>query len=233
MKEVEITEEHKSPFYYLEKLVLSSNFSFDIQRFPIEKFHILVDTEKDNTYLCKIYLDTDFGSITQGWILYDARCYKLYELSNDYLRKLTYDKNVEVNFLSSLSKEDVEVLPCPQYKLAEKPFNFKVWNTWYKKQEYDNLPKNSKDITRGYWRFSGYLIACVFTGVLIYFCYIQTSKVEVDRIVSKTEEYDKIYVKQTDLVNRIDSLYYYTTMFNTNLNDAHLLNSVSRHKQEI
>lgn len=93
--------------------------------------------------------------------------------------------------------------------------------------------KNHKDINKGYWKFSGYLIACVFTAVLIYFCYTWTSTVEVNRIVDKTEEYDKIYVKQTDLANRIDTLYQYTMLFNTNLNDAHLQHSVSRRKQEI
>lgn len=93
--------------------------------------------------------------------------------------------------------------------------------------------QNHKDITRGYWKFSGYLISCVFTAVFIYFCYTWTSTIEVNRIVDKTEEYDKIYVKQMDLVSRIDSLYDYMTKFNTNLNDAYLNHSVSRRKQEI
>jgi hypothetical protein len=93
--------------------------------------------------------------------------------------------------------------------------------------------QNHKEITKGYLKFSGYLVVCIFTGVLIYFCYIRTSNIEVDRIVEKTEEYDKIYVKQIDLANRIDSLYRYTMMFNTNKNDIHLLRSVSSRKQEI
>ena len=93
--------------------------------------------------------------------------------------------------------------------------------------------KNSKDVTLGYCKFSIFLIASVFTGVLIYFCYINTSNVEVNRIVDKTVEYDKIYALQIDLSNRIDSLYSYATMFNTNLNDAQLLRSVSRRRQEI
>lgn len=93
--------------------------------------------------------------------------------------------------------------------------------------------QNHREINTGYLKFSGYLIACIFLAVFIYFCYTQTSTVEVNRIVKKTEEYDKIYVKQMDLVNRIDSLYYYTTLFNTNLNDSYLLHSVSRRKQEV
>lgn len=92
---------------------------------------------------------------------------------------------------------------------------------------------NHKEITYGYLKFSGYLAACILIGVLVYICYNLTSDVEVKRIVEKTEEYDKIYVRQTDLSTRIDTLYYYTTLFNTNLNDAQLLHSVSRRKQEV
>lgn len=93
--------------------------------------------------------------------------------------------------------------------------------------------KNHRAINKAYFKFSGYLIACVAVAVLIYYCTNQTEKIEVNRIVDKTEEYDKIYVRQIDLANRIDSLYYYTMMFNTNLNDVYLLDAVSRRKQEI
>lgn len=93
--------------------------------------------------------------------------------------------------------------------------------------------QNHSEILRGYWKFSGYLAACVLVGVLTYFFYTRTSVVEVQRIVEKTEEYDKIYVQQIDLAGRIDTLYQYTSMFNTNKNDVLLQNSVSRRKQEI
>lgn len=93
--------------------------------------------------------------------------------------------------------------------------------------------KNHEKINQGYLKFTGYLMACIFVGVLIYFCYIHTCDIEVDRIVKKTEEYDKIYVKQLELANRIDSLYQYAMMFNTNKNDLYLLRSVSNRKQEI
>lgn len=93
--------------------------------------------------------------------------------------------------------------------------------------------QNHKEIYKAYWKFSGYLAICVTIAVFSFFFYRQTSQIEVKRIVDKTEEYDKIYVKQMDLINRIDSLYYYTNLFNTNLNDVSLLNSVTRRKQEI
>lgn len=93
--------------------------------------------------------------------------------------------------------------------------------------------QNNKEIYKAYWKFSGYLAACVIIGTIIYWCYIQTSKVEVQKIVDKTEEYDKIYVRQTELTSRIDTLFLYVMMLNTNKNDAMLINSISKRKQDI
>lgn len=94
-------------------------------------------------------------------------------------------------------------------------------------------PQNNKDIWKAYWLFSFYLVCSVSIAVLVYSLYVSTSKVEVDRIVAKTEESDKIFVQQIELTQKIDSLYAYTTMFNTNLNDGLLLNAVSKRKQDI
>ena len=93
--------------------------------------------------------------------------------------------------------------------------------------------QNHKEINAVYWKFSGYLVACIFTGIFVFFCYIRTSDAEVDQIVSKTEEYDNIYIRQIDLVSRIDSLYHYAGMINTELRDIPLLNSVAKQRQEI
>ncbi len=93
--------------------------------------------------------------------------------------------------------------------------------------------KNHQEITKGYLNFSLFLAFCVAIGVTAYYCYLQTNQVEVNRIVEKTEEYDKIYVQQVELVSRIDSLYQYMLLFNTNKNDAMLQNVVSKRKQEI
>lgn len=93
--------------------------------------------------------------------------------------------------------------------------------------------QNNKEIYRGYGWFSFYLAVCVLVGVGIYFCYFQTSQIEVNRIIEKTEEYDRIYVRQAEIANQIDSIYYYTNLFNTNLNNTQLLNAVTRRKQEV
>lgn len=94
-------------------------------------------------------------------------------------------------------------------------------------------PQNNKDIWKAYRVFSLYLAGSVSIAVLIYSFYINTSIVEVDRILAKTEESDKIVVQQIELTQKIDSLYAYTAMFNTNLNDGLLLNAVSKRKQDV
>jgi hypothetical protein len=93
--------------------------------------------------------------------------------------------------------------------------------------------QNNREIDRAYWYFSCLLLACILTGISAYSLYRKTLDMEVNRIIEKTGEYDKIYLRQNDLVNRIDSLYRYVKLFNTNLNDALLMNSVSVRKQEI
>lgn len=93
--------------------------------------------------------------------------------------------------------------------------------------------KNHKEITRAYWKFSGYLVVCVAIGVLSFSFYNHTAGIEVNRIVTKTDEYDRIYVRQTEIIHQIDSLYFYTTLLNTNLNDAALMNVANRRKQEL
>lgn len=93
--------------------------------------------------------------------------------------------------------------------------------------------KNNKEIYKAYVWFSFYLAICVGVGTCACFCYMQTSGIEVGRIVEKAEEYDHVYVLQTEIANRVDSLYYYVGLFNTNLNDGQLLNAVTHRKQEV
>ncbi len=93
--------------------------------------------------------------------------------------------------------------------------------------------QNHQAINKAYRKFSGYLFTIVLIGVSAYFFYMRTTVTEVERIVDKTEEYDKIYVRQVELAGRIDTLYRYMMLFNSGKNDILLQNSVSRRKQEI
>lgn len=94
-------------------------------------------------------------------------------------------------------------------------------------------PRNYQEVNKAYRQFSAYLVACVAIAVLSFSFYRHTAGIEVDRIIAKTEEYDKIYVRQTDQINQIDSLYFYTSLLNTSLNDAALMNIINRRKQEL
>lgn len=66
--------------------------------------------------------------------------------------------------------------------------------------------KNDKEIYKKYGWFSFYLTVCVLIGICMYFFYLQTSQIEVSRVVEKTDEYDRIYVRQTEISNCIDSI---------------------------
>jgi hypothetical protein len=94
-------------------------------------------------------------------------------------------------------------------------------------------PQNQRPINIGYSKFFAFLVASVAVAALIYFSYMRTSEVEVARIVEQTAEYERVHVRQIELTSRIDTLHYYITLFNTNRNDVHLMNAVSRRKQEI
>lgn len=93
--------------------------------------------------------------------------------------------------------------------------------------------QNHKEIYQAYRKFSGYLVIGVGIAVLSFLFYSHTAQIEVDRIMTKTEEYDRIYARQNELTHQIDSLYFYTSLLNTNLNDAALMNVTNRRKQEL
>jgi len=93
--------------------------------------------------------------------------------------------------------------------------------------------QNHKAVTKGYLLFSAYLAACVIVGVLAYFCYMQTSFIEVNKIFAKTVEYDKIHTRQNELSDKIGDLYQYINQLNTDKNDKMLMEAISNRKQEI
>ena len=93
--------------------------------------------------------------------------------------------------------------------------------------------QNQTAINTGYLKFFAFLLASVSIGVLIYFSFMRTSEVEINRIVEQTAEYSRVHVRQIELTNRIDELYHYISLLNTGRNDVHLMNAISRRKQEI
>lgn len=96
-------------------------------------------------------------------------------------------------------------------------------------------PKNSKIIQKAYYQFAGYLMICVALGVLIFYTFIETSSVEVARIMAKTEEYDRVYVQEIDLADRVDSVLYYLSLLNSGpkINDLLLQSTISNQKMNL
>lgn len=96
-------------------------------------------------------------------------------------------------------------------------------------------PKNNEIIRKAYYQFSGYLMVCVALGVLIFYTFIKTSSVEVNKILAKTEEYDLVYVQEIDLANRVDSVLYYLSLLNSGprINDLLLQSTISNQKMSL
>jgi hypothetical protein len=64
---------------------------------------------------------------------------------------------------------------------------------------------------------------------------MKTSSIEVQGILDKTEEYDKIYTNQLMLIESVDSIYQYTSLLNTSpqINDILLQSIISTRKMNL
>lgn len=92
--------------------------------------------------------------------------------------------------------------------------------------------KNRKEVTAAWLKFSLFLIGTVIMAVVIFYCYIHTSVVELRRIEHKTLEYDRIYSLQLETTAKVDSLVYLVHLLNSNerINDVLLQNMISSKK---
>ena len=96
-------------------------------------------------------------------------------------------------------------------------------------------PKNNSEVRKAYLKFAAYLMACVIFAVLIFACFLKTSGVEVKRITTKTQEYDRVYTREITLSNSVDSVYQYMKLMNTSpqINDVLLQGVISTKKMNI
>lgn len=74
--------------------------------------------------------------------------------------------------------------------------------------------KNNNEVYKAIVRFSIYLFVSIVITVGSFSLFMKTSLVEVNRIISKTSNYDMIQMKQVHLTESVDSLYYYSTLLN-------------------
>lgn len=96
-------------------------------------------------------------------------------------------------------------------------------------------PRNNKIILKTYYQFSGYLIACVALGVIIFYTFIKTSAIEITEIQEKTEKYNRAYLQEIDLTSRVDSILYYMSLLNSGpeINDQVLQQAISNQKMKL
>lgn len=92
--------------------------------------------------------------------------------------------------------------------------------------------ENNREVRKGYFRFTGFLIIIVSCTVLSLYGFMKTSSVEVGKILTKTKEYDQIYIRQLKLTESMDSIVSYLSLLNTSpkINDLLLQNVISRKK---
>ena len=95
--------------------------------------------------------------------------------------------------------------------------------------------QNNKEVRLAYFHFACYLIAVVALTVSILYFFMKTSSIEVQGILDKTEEYDKIYTNQLMLIESVDSIYQYTSLLNTSpqINDILLQSIISTRKMHL
>lgn len=96
-------------------------------------------------------------------------------------------------------------------------------------------PKNNSTVRKAYIKFSYFLAICIVWAVVVFSCFLKTASVEVKEILQKTIEYDRIYAKQIELANSVDSIYQYMKLMNTDpkINDILLQSLVSTRKMNI
>lgn len=96
-------------------------------------------------------------------------------------------------------------------------------------------PKNNSTVRKAYVKFSCFLTACIVWAVIVFSCFLKTASVEVKGILEKTVEYDRVYAKEIELANSVDSIYQYLKLMNTSpqINDILLQSVVSNRKMNV
>lgn len=96
-------------------------------------------------------------------------------------------------------------------------------------------PLNNSAIRKAYFLFSCSLMGSVAIAVLSYYSFLRTESAEVNIILAKKVEYDRIYSSEQNLIASVDSVYQYLNLLNTSpkINDLILQRVISAKKQSI
>lgn len=95
--------------------------------------------------------------------------------------------------------------------------------------------KNKKEVTAAWLKFSLTLIVTVILAITMFYCFVQTSAIELSKIEKKTLEYDQIYSLQLETTAKVDTLVHLIQLLNTNerINDVLLQNMISNKKMNL
>jgi hypothetical protein len=90
--------------------------------------------------------------------------------------------------------------------------------------------KNNRDVIKAIIRFSVYLLGSVLLAVCIFSSLMKTATVEMNAISQKSESYVLLRMKQLQLAESVDSIYYYSTLLNSGdvyINQSAIYNMLS------
>jgi hypothetical protein len=90
--------------------------------------------------------------------------------------------------------------------------------------------QNNKEVQKAILRFSAYLLCTVGLAVSMYASFMKASVVEMRQILIMSAAYDQLHMTQVILTERIDSIYYYSTLVdpdNIQINHPLMINSLS------
>ena len=90
--------------------------------------------------------------------------------------------------------------------------------------------QNNKDVQKAILHFSAYLLCSVALAVCMYASFMKASVVEMRQILAKSAVYDQLHITQIIQTERIDSIYYYSTLVdpdNMQINQPLMINSLS------
>lgn len=94
--------------------------------------------------------------------------------------------------------------------------------------------QNHKEIKKAMGIFVLYFLLLVILTITSISLFLYTSKIEVNKVIARTHEYDKIQIQQVELAETMDELYNMLLLVNSNKtsNPIQLMNLISSRKDE-
>lgn len=95
--------------------------------------------------------------------------------------------------------------------------------------------RNSQSVIKSYLLFSICMAMSIFTFILMWWSMISTAQYEASKIEAQTEVLDRAFAMQTEAVDRVDSLYNYMVLLNSDkrINNLVVQNVISTKKMQL